>query len=87
MDTALSLLPAGPPVVERRERRGQPLAHCKDCRKPIWRPEYARRAQGEKCGGRIGHPRAPAVPKGPGRRPGEGDENQLELFVVVKVKA
>jgi hypothetical protein len=72
----------------RRERRGDPLAHCKDCRKPIWRPEYARRAQGEKCGGRIGHPRVPAAPRGPARRPVEGDD-QMALFeiCVVRVKA
>jgi hypothetical protein len=73
-------------AVPRRARRGPILGHC-ECGRALFRAEYAARQLGPVCGGRIGHPRAPAAPKGPARRPVEGDEDQLELFVVVKVKA
>lgn len=91
MDTALSLLPADPPVVERRERRGPWLARYGDCERPIWRAEYATRPGGplgEKCGGRVGHPRQPGVPLA-WRPVGSDGEDQMPLFeiCVVRVKA
>lgn len=97
-DAALSLLPLsdvderpvgrGPKREPKQKKRGPALAHCEDCRHPIWDPEYATRPggpRGRQCGGRIGHPRPPAAPKA-GRRPVEDVDDQLELFAICVIK-
>lgn len=86
MTAAFPLLPL-PVEVKRPAGRGPVLAHCADCKRPIWRAEYAARRKGEKCGGRIRHPRERKVPVPVARKPPDDEvEGQLRLFEVCVVR-